>query len=186
MVANTVKTKGNQPVQSIVPMVGMLFAPYFRLCNATLQSSFDHSIVIANLPGLRPQDVHRLAFLASNRPHLSEAHWVEADVSECDASHDLSDKVFLGKILRLMLPKSKRLRRTILAVMMLCDSAWRSVSIVTRQNSTHRGALPSGVPWTFLANSVKVIKHVALDFPSFIRLVVGGDDSAMIGRWIDG
>ena len=133
-------------------------------------------------PGDATTRCDRLAFLADDSPHLSEAYWLEADVSECDASQELSDKVFIGKLLKLMLPRSKGLGRTMLAILMLCDSAWRSISILTKQNSTHRGALPSGVPWTFLANSLKVLKHVALDFPAFVRLVIGGDDSA-IALW---
>ena len=59
---------------------------------------------------------------------------------------------------------------------------WRSRSIETKQNTEHWGQLPSGVPYTFLKNSFKILKTIltiSFDVREFAFAVVGGDDDSV-------
>ena len=59
------------------------------------------------------------------------------------------------------------------------ESHWRSKTITLKQATDHFGQLPSGVPWTFVKNSTKMVKTVLLDAKELLLAVAGGEALAL-------
>jgi hypothetical protein len=174
-----VRIKSNQPVQALNATVGMLLQGMTRIICLVLALGAGDIAHLDFLCGVEPYDLHDIVFTKFNPDENSRLFFHPVDAVECDASHDLSDVIFPALVLKMLCPELPLLWKFWFAMVSRIEGKWRSRLLINRQSFDHIFKLPSGVPWTFLKNTCKILKHVALDCPGFVYLVAGGDDGVI-------
>ena len=101
--------------------------------------------------------------------------WTEIDIQACHASHNRvgppwsrfqeqrlrheAYQLLRGRdLLKMAAPEARQLRRMMLSAIASIDSHWRSVSIMTKQQTERYASLPSGLHWTFTKNTVQAMR----------------------------
>lgn len=130
---------------------------------------------------------HLLTTFHDHVNHLSSHHlyifsdiaFSEADIRECDASHCRGVLVFTSLLLRHIAPHAVLLRRSFSLWLGKISAHWRAKTIRMRQVVNLFGSLASGVPWTFLLNSILVLMCLASCSQPWDCAILGGDDLAV-------
>lgn len=108
-----------------------------------------------------------------------EQVWYELDLEQADATHNYGDFVFIASILTHAMPNAQPLVRVLLGAIAAIEQHWRSLSLFTGQATEHWSSLPSGISWTYIKNTLKVLRGVVRMFSKVRRAILGGDDSAV-------
>lgn len=175
----TLRSKGNQPVQSVDPAVSLMLQEMVRLVAEIIQQALLPHVVFASMPGMKPEDIFERVFGVFEKKDRPNVAFTEGDVKECDASHFRGLRIFVGLILKHVAPRCRLLRKAFLIWVGSLAAHWRSKTIHMRQVVNLFRALASGVPHTFLWNSLLILMSLASCEQEWNVAVLGGDDLAV-------
>jgi len=172
--------KPNQPVQSAAPILTLLTMPITRLAFTLLSLATDQRVHLSFTPGTRVDEMYRAVFTdLEDERGWSDQEWYELDLEQADATHNYGDFVFIAYLLKEAMPEATALRRTLLGAIAAIEQHWRSLSLFTGQATDHWSSLPSGISWTYIENTMKVLRAVVRLFKAIRRTIMGGDDGAV-------
>jgi hypothetical protein len=170
------RDRANQPVFGPEPDTGMRIQPIFRLAAECILVSFDSTVTISSIPGLRPDQAYQMPFASLPRELRKSAFWQTVDMTSCDSTHFIATLYLFGLLLNMAIPRAKELVTLVMIIMSTLSCRWRAKTKKWFQTADFWAALMSGTPWTLFLNCVQMLLVLGGDKVNFLSLIVGGDD----------
>lgn len=96
-------------------MLNILVMPLVRMTLLLIAGSMDESTLLAFTPGTQTREIFRDMFPPDSGVDYDSEQWLELDASQCDATHNLGDFIFIGALLKMTIPRATALRRALLS-----------------------------------------------------------------------